>query len=248
MNLECLAQCWEQYKQPINVHFGRIKEKIWASLVVQMIKNLPVMQETQVWSLDGEDPMEKGMAMNSSIFACRIPGTEEPSELQSMGSQRVRHDWATNTYKDKTCSKCLGNDGQQHHYSSNLRCYLLLFSHSVMSNSLWPHGLQHARLPCPSLPPGVCSNSCPLSQWRHPTISSSVTPFSSCLQFFPASRPFPMNQLFTSGSQSIGASASASVLPMNIQGWFPLGWTGLISLKSKGLSRVFSSTTVYYIF
>ena len=103
------------------------------------------------------------------------------------------------------------------------------FSHSVMSNSLRPHGLQHARPPCPSPTSGVCSNSCPLSQWCHPTISSSATPVSSCPQSFPASGSFPVNQLFTSGGQSIGASASASVLPVNIQDWFPLGWTGLIS-------------------
>ena len=109
---------------------------------------------------------------------------------------------------------------------------------------LQPHEMQHARLPCPSLSPRVCSNSCPLSQWHHPTISSSVTSFSSsCLQSFPASGSFPMNGLFTSG-QSTGASASASVLPMNIQGWFLLGLTGLISLQSKGFSRVFSNTTV----
>jgi len=109
-----------------------------------------------------------------------------------------------------------------------------------MSYFSQPHGLQHARLPCPSLSPGVCSNSCPLSQWCHPTISSSATPFSSCPQSFPGSRSFPVTQLFASGGQSIGASASASVLPMNIQGSFPLGWTGFISLHSKGLSRVFS--------
>ena len=110
--------------------------------------------------------------------------------------------------------------------------------------TLRPHGLQHARLPCPSPIPGACSNSCPSSWWCHPTISSSVIPFSSCLQPFPASGSFPMSQFFTSGGQSIGASASASVLPMNIQDWFPLGWTGWISLLSKGLSRVFSNTTV----
>ena len=118
------------------------------------------------------------------------------------------------------------------------------FSGSVVSDSLWPHGLQHARLPCPSPTPRVYSNSCPLSQWCHPTISSSVTPFSSCLQSFPASGSFQMSQLFTSGGQSIGVSASTSVLSMNIQDWFPLGWTGWISLQSKGLSRVFSNTTV----
>ena len=124
---------------------------------------------------------------------------------------------------------------------------MLLFSHSVVSESLWPHGPQHARLPCPPPYPGVCSNSCPLSQWCHPTISSSFVPFSSCLQSLPASGSFPVSQLFASGNQSIGASASASVLPMNIQGWFPLGLTGLISLQSKGLSRVFSNTTVWSI-
>ena len=107
---------------------------------------------------------------------------------------------------------------------------MLLFSRSVMSNSLWSHGLQHARLPCPSPSPGACSNSCPLNQWYHPTISSSVIPFSSWPQSFPASGSFPMSQLFTSGGQSIGASTS--VLPMNIQDWFPLGLTGLISLQS----------------
>ena len=118
------------------------------------------------------------------------------------------------------------------------------FSCSVVSNSLWPHGLQHARLPCPSPTPRACSNSCPLSQWYHLTISSSVVPFSSCLQSFPASGSFPMSQFFTLGGQSIGASATASVLPINIQDWCPLGWTGLISLQSKGLSRGFSNTTV----
>ena len=118
------------------------------------------------------------------------------------------------------------------------------FSLLVMSDSLWPHGLQHARLPCPSPTPRACSNSSPSFQWCHPTISFSVTPFSSCLQSFPASGSFPMSQFLTSGGQIIGATTSASVLPMNIQGWFPLGLTVLISLQSKGLSRVFSNTTV----
>ena len=118
------------------------------------------------------------------------------------------------------------------------------FSHSVMSDSLRPHGLQHARLPCPSPTPGVYSNSCPLSRWCHLIISSSIVPFSFCLQSFPVSGSFQMSQLFTSGGQSIGVSASTSVLPVNIQDWFPLGWTGWISLQSKGLSRVFSNTTV----
>ena len=113
-----------------------------------------------------------------------------------------------------------------------------------MSNSLWPHGLQHAKHPGPLITPGACSNSCPLSWWCHPTISSSVVPFSSHLQSFPASGSFPMSQLFASGGRNIGVSASASVLKMNIRDWFPLGWTGWISLLSKGFSRVFSNTTV----
>ena len=118
------------------------------------------------------------------------------------------------------------------------------FSHSVMSDSLWLHGLQLTRLPCPSPAPGVYSNSCPLSSWCHPTISSSVIPFSSCLQSFPALGSFQMSQLFKWGGQIIGVSASALVRPMNTQDLSPLVWTGWISLKSKGLSRVFSNTTV----
>ena len=111
------------------------------------------------------------------------------------------------------------------------------FSRSVVSDFLWPHRLQQARRPWPSPTPGVCSNSCPLSRWCHPTISSSVVPFSSCLQSFPASGSFQMSQFFESDGQNIGVSASTLVLPMNIQDCFPLGWTGWISLQSKGLSR-----------
>ena len=120
----------------------------------------------------------------------------------------------------------------------------VLFSLSVVSNSLRPHESQHTRPPCPSPTPGVHPNSCSLIQWCHPTISSFVVPFSSRLQSFPASGSFQMSQFFAWGGQSIGVSAPASVLPMNIQDWFPLGWTGWISLQSKGLSRVFSNTTV----
>ena len=119
----------------------------------------------------------------------------------------------------------------------------MLFGCSVMSDSLRPQGPQHTRLPCPSPTPRACSNSGPLSRWCHPTISSSVSPFSSCPQSFPASGSFPMSQLFASGGQSIGTSVSTSVLPVNIQDRFPLGWTGWISLQSKGISRVFSNTT-----
>ena len=117
------------------------------------------------------------------------------------------------------------------------------FSRSVVSNSLQPHELQHSRPPCPSPTPRVYPDSCPLSWWCHPTISSSVVPFSACPQSFPASRSFQMSHLFAVSGQSIGVSASTSVLPMSIQDWSPLGWTGLI-LQSKGLSRIFSNTIV----
>ena len=133
----------------------------------------------------------------------------------------------------KSISKCV----EMESFSTSVQ-----FSHSVVSNSLWPHGLQHASPPCPSPTPRVYSNSCPSSWWYYPAISSSVIPFSSHPQPFPASRSFPMSQLFISGDQNI--EASASVLPKNTQDWSPLGWTGWISLQSKGLSRVFSNTTV----
>ena len=123
--------------------------------------------------------------------------------------------------------------------------YICCYSFAVMSDSLWPHGLQPTRLPCLSLSPGVCSNSCPLSWWCHPTISSSVAPFSFCLQSFPVSGSLLATQLFASGGQSIRAIASALVLLMNIRGWFPLGLTALISFLSTGLPRVFSSTKVW---
>ena len=126
----------------------------------------------------------------------------------------------------------------------DFKSFSVQFNGSVICDSLRPHGLQHANLPCPSPTPGSYSNSCSLCWWCHPTISTSIMSFSSCLQSFPASGSFPVSQFFASRGQSISVSASASVLPMNIQDWFPLGWTGWISLKSKGLSRVFSNTTV----
>ena len=134
------------------------------------------------------------------------------------------------------------------YFISNL-CFKIVFvsvqfSRSVVSDSLQPHGLQHTRPPCPSPTPGVYSTLCPLSQWCYPIISSSVVPFSSWLQSFPALGSLQMNQLFALGGQTIGVSVSTSVLPINIQDWFPLGWTGLISLQFKGLSTVFSNTTV----
>ena len=151
---------------------------IEASLVAQMVKHLPAMQETRVWSLGQEDSLEKEMATHSSTLAWKIPWMEEPGRLQSMELQRVRHDWATS--------------------------------------------------PSP----------CPLSQWCHPTISSSVLPYSSCPQSFPASGSFPVYWLFPSGDQTVGALTSASVLPMNSQGWYPLGMTGLITLPPKGLKSL----------
>ena len=193
---------------------------------------------------------------------------EEPGRLQSMGSLRVRQDWATPLslftfmhWRRKWQPTPVFLPGESQGRGSLVGCRLwgrrvghdwsdlaaatgievrfcLPFSPSVMNDSLWPHGLQHARLPCPSPAPRACSNSCPSSQWCHPT-SSSVIPFSSCLQSFPASGSFPVSQFFASGGQSIGVSASGSVLPLSIQFWFPLGLTGLISLQSKGLSRIF---------
>ena len=129
--------------------------------------------------------------------------------------------------------------------ASNSPCWFTdEFSHSVMADSLRPHEPQHTRLPCPSPTPGVYPNSCLLSRWCHLTNSSSIVPFSSCLQSFPASGSFQMSELFTSGGQNIGVSVSTSVLPMNIQDWSPWGWTGWISLQSKGLPGVLSNTTV----
>ena len=151
-------------------------------------------------------------------------------------------------WKEKICYPVLGREVIRQppavHSWFYLTCSSVQFSHSVLSDSLQHYGLQHAKLPCPSATPRAWANSCPLSRWCHPTISSSVSPFSSCLQSFPASGSFPVSQFFASGGQSIGVSASALVLPVNIQDWCPLGLTGWISLQSKGLSRVFSKTTV----
>ena len=140
--------------------------------------------------------------------------------------------------------QCIENSDTKHTKILTSVMCSVQFSCFVMPNFLRSHEPQHTRPPCPSPTPGVHQNPCPLSQWCHPTISSSVVPFSSCLQFFLASGSFPMSQLFASGGQSIGVTDSTSVLPMNIQDWSPLGWTGWISLQSKGLSRVFSNTTV----
>ena len=158
----------------------------------------------------------------------------------------LAHPWLTLLPSLTQCSMSPGlhSTPWDLHSQGHLLNSSVQFSHSVMSNSLWPHESQHARPPCPSPTTGAYPNSCPSSRWCHPTISSSVVPFSSCPQSFPASGSFPMSQLFTSGGQSIGVSASTSVLSMNTEDWSPLGWTGWIFLQSKGLSRVFSNTTV----
>ena len=137
-----------------------------------------------------------------------------------------------------------GKEDVVHIYNGLFTQPSVQFNRSVVSDSLQPHGLQHARLPCPSPSPRASSNLCPLSQWCHLTISSFVYPFLSHLQSLPESGSFPLCQFFASGGQSIGVSASASVVSMNTQDWFPLGWTGWVSLQSKALSRVFSNTTV----
>ena len=196
----------------------------------QQVKNplaMPETQETWVQSLGWEDPLEEEVATLSSILAWRIPWTEEPGGLRSVGHKE--------------------SDRTEWHKKMFHGCLIFpvsSFSRSVMSDSLQPHGLQHSMFLCPSSSPGACSNSCPLSWWCHPAISSSVVPF-PCLQSFPASGSFPVSQLFASGGQSIGVSASASVPPMNIQGWFPLvfriDWLDLLEVQ-RALKSSFSTT------
>ena len=176
-----------------------------------------------------------------------------PVECKQILSTSLPGPWKLLTYSstllfffndlDVTCSRQCSYKMENSLQILTLK-YSFQFSRSVMSNSLWPHEPQHTRPPCPSPTPGVHPNPCPSSWWCHPTISSSVIPFSSYPQSFPASGSFPMSQLFPSGGQSIGVSASTSVLPVNTQDWPPLGWTSWISLQSKGLSRVFFNTTV----
>ena len=170
---------WSYYSSVSDDVFHQILQVsyLWASLVAEMVKNLPAMQETQVWSLAWEDPLEKGMVTHSSILAWRIPWAEKPGGLQFIRLQRIRPDWATNTHK--------------------------LFISWIQSLScVWLFATpQHTRLPYPSPTPRACSRSCPLSQWCHPTISSSVVLFSSCLQSFPASGSSPVSQFFAKGGQ-----------------------------------------------
>ena len=199
-------------------------------LVAQTVKNQPAVQEIWVWFLGWEDRLEKEKATHSNFLA-GIRGAW----------------WATaHGVSESNMTEWISLSLLLYHVLSvvGILCCFHSVQSFVVSDSVRPHGLQHARLPCPSSTPGACSNSSPSSRWYHSTISSSVIPFSSCPQSFPASGSFLMSWLFASGGQSIGVSASTSVLPMNIQNWFPLGLTDLIFLQSKGLSRVFSNTTV----
>ena len=174
---------------------------------------------------------------------CSPPGSSVHGILQARIMEWIAIPFCSRSSRpmDQTQVSCI--TGRFFSISVTREVLVLLSNHSV-SDSLWPLGLQPTSLPYLLVSPRACSNSCLLSRWFHPTISSSVAPFSSCLQSFPESGSFPMSQLFRSNDQSVGASASASILPMKIQGWFPSGSTGLISLQSKGLSRVFSNTKV----
>ena len=186
--------------------------------------------------------------------------TGKPGMLQSMESQRIGHNWVTiilppwvtlYTVLRVTALKQNRTHPEYFYFIFELQVSCMTKTNSVqfscpaVSDYLRSHGLQHSRLPCPSPTPGACSNSCPLSWWCHITISSSVTSIFSCCQYFPPSESFPVSQVFDSGGWSVGAVASASVLQGNIQSWFPLGLTGLISLLFKELSRIFSSTTIW---
>ena len=201
-------------------------------------------------SLSWEDPLEKGMTSHSNILAWKIPWTEEPFRLQSIGSQRVGHDWGNLACMHTYDVMCVCERERTWQMVKNItihKCFSSLQFSSVAQSCLThcnPIESQHARPPCPSPTPRVYPNPCPSSRWCHLIISSSVVPFSSCHQSLPASGSFPVSQLLASGGQSTGVSASTSVLPMNIQDWFPLGWTGWISLQSKRLSRVSSNITV----
>ena len=181
------------------------------------------------WTVASQAPLPMGFPGQEYLGGLSFP---TPGVLLTQGSNLCLLQWQVD-------SSSLNHQGSPETQISSVQ-----FNHSVGSNSLQSHGVQHTRPPCPFPTPGVYSDSCPLSLWCHPTISSSAIPFSSHFQSFPTSGSFQMSQLFTLGGQSIGVSASTSVLPKNTQDWFHLGWTGWISLQSKGLSRVFSNTTV----
>ena len=198
------------------------EDKLWDQVLVH---------DTLVsWGALRRSPKHGGLVQSCHLTSALVPGPKA-HPCSSLGLRYSPAKWKEGTQYFLTLTM------HPHHFSS------VQFSHSVVSNSLRPHEPQHASTPCPSPTPRVYPNSCPLSQWYHPIISSSVVPFSSCLQSSLASGSFQMSQLFASGGQSIAVSASTSVPPMNTQDWSNLGWTGWISLQSKGLSRVFSNTT-----
>ena len=213
------------------------KFKVYSTSVVQLVSRVQLF--VAPWTAVSQAPLSVGLPRLWILEWVAISfsrGFSQPRDwiLVSCIGRWILYPWATRE-AHTTCEKSKWSHSVQ-------------ISHSVMSDSLWPHESQHARPPCPSPTPGVYSNSCPSSQWYHPAISSSVVPFSACPQSLPASESFPMSQLVAWGGQSIAVSASASVLPMNTQDWSPLGWTGWIFFQSKGLSRVFSNTTVYFFY
>jgi len=234
-------QSWTEIK-PWAFGVGALTPRPWTTREL-------TLGSIKLWELTQRKPLEYKIWHHPTISStlCRMPylNNKQNKNTNPIISRQDCHLTQPCSSEEKQMNKQKLNTNLTLYKSyTNHWTTLSQFSRSGVSNSLWLHGLQHARLPCPSPVPGVYSNSCPLSQWYHPTISSSVAPFSSCLQSFPASGSFPMSQFFASGGQRIGVSASASVLPMNIQEWSPLGETGRISLQSKGLSRVFSNNTV----
>ena len=223
-----------------------VGEDSWESLGDREAWHAAVYWVTKSWTQLRSWTKLNWWAITRALHGC-LRGRPSSPPWKTVSSLQFLRVWQSRILRPSALHTCIPSPRTFFNpYSLYLRPWALvvIVQCAVLANSLRPHGLQHTRLPCPSPSPRACSNSCPLSQWCHPTISSSAVPYSSCPQSFPASGYFPMSQLFTSGGQSIGASASASVLPMNIQDWFPLGLTGWISLQSKGLLRIFSNTTV----
>ena len=256
---------WTAHQVPLSIAFSR--QEYWSGLLFACSGYIFLTQWSNFhllhWQMDSLPLSHQGSSVISWLLAkstatVHITRTMKYSSLLSQTASHDNHSFLTCPLSWNWQSYCLCICWDSMNLLSpslstdlsNASLYILKvicsvkFSCSVVSNSLQPHGLQHTRLPCPSPTPGACSTPCPLSRWCHPIISSSVIPFSSCPQPFPESGSFPMCQFLASGGQSIGVSASAPVLPMNIQDWFPLGLTSWISLQSKGLSRTFSNTTV----
>ena len=234
---------WDNF--PPNNWSQIINMSLRASLVAEMVKNLPEMWEAWVWFLVLGRSLGKGNDYPLSYSFLENPWTEKPARLQSTGSQRVGHDWAISILLSLSLWEEVGTDQRPGVLEGATGDTEVSSVQSLSCVWLFATPWIAARQTSLSITNSWSSlKLIPSSWWCHPAISSSVIPFSSCPQSLPGSGSFPMTQLFACGGQSIGVSASASVLPMNIQAWYPLGWTGWISLKSKGLSRVFSNTTV----